>query len=378
MRRLALDRLARYLVPLYFSYGITFSAISAAWPGYRHLLGAEPGLLGILLLCYGVARAAASVAAARMSRTRPVGAWLFGVLQFVGGAALICGYLTTSWVLLLVALVCYGSAMGALDLAGSAAALRTDNRRLFLAMNAAFAAGTVLGPLLVSFTLSATSGWHAAQLVPYLLGGAMLLALLPMLPGPLGLPVSPDPGVDRRARGPWTYLMLIAVVAGSETAFGAWVPSFTAAAAHSAAAGAYTATAYWGGFAISRLAAVRVTRRGSDAILWFGAAALVVVSIGAVYLALLPASVAGFFLVGAAIGPAYPLLVADQASLGNPQVIARSVLISTAGSAVFPAAVGLAWNSDRRLALVLCGCAPLLVLIFSNMTRKAARGRGNG
>ena len=367
------DRLARYLIWLYFCYGLTLAGIGAAWPASRQLLGARPDLLGVLFLCYGIARAVGAWAVARLSRRAAVGWQVFAWLQLGGAAALVVGFIATSWIALLVALIIYGGAMGALDLAGSAAALGEGNRRLYFMANAAFAAGTVVSPLLVAAVVNFTELWHPAEVVPYLLGGAGLLLLIPLIPPGVGVrPPDEEPG-ERPARDPWSYVVLIVVMAGAETALGAWVPSFSAAV-HGTTAGEYAATAYWTGFAISRLVTISMPRRRSDLTLWAGAAVLVIVVIGAVYLAPVAASIAAFFLAGAALGPAYPLLVADQAATGNPRIIAYGIVVSTAGSAVFPALAALVWDANQRAALLLCGCIPLAVLAISRIVTKLSRG----
>lgn len=371
------DRLARYLVWLYFCYGLTLAGIGAAWPASRQLLGARADLLGVLFLCYGIARALGAWAIARLSRRAPVGWQVFAWLQLGGAAALVVGFIATSWIALLVALIIYGGAMGVLDLGGSAAALGAGNRRLYFVANAAFAGGTVVSPLLVVAVVNLSSLWHPAEVVPYLLGGAGLLLLIPLIPSGMGVGPADEAGEERPARDPWSYVLLIAVVAGAETALGAWVPSFSAAA-HGTTAGEYAATAYWAGFAISRLVTISTPRRRSDLTLWTGAAGLVIVVVGAVYLAPAAASIAAFFLAGAALGPAYPLLVADQAAAGDPRIIAHGIVVSTAGSAAFPALAALVWDADRRVALLLCGCIPLAVLGISRIVAKVSRGAASG
>jgi hypothetical protein len=371
------DRLAPYLIWLYFSYGLTLAGIGAAWPASRQLLGARPDLLGVLFLSYGVARALGAWVVARISRRTPVGWRVFAWLQLCGAAALLAGFVTTSWIALLAALVIYGVVMGALDLAGSAAALGERNRRLYFAANAAFATGTVAGPLLVAVAVNLESLWHPAEVVPYLLGGGSLLLLIPLIPSAMSIRPSDEDCTARPARDPWSYVLLIVAVAGAETALGAWVPSFSAAA-HGTTAGAYAATAYWTGFAISRLVTISTPRRRSEFTLAAGATALVIVIIAAVYLTPTGVSIAAFFLAGAALGPAYPLLVADQAAEGSPRIIARAIVISTAGSAAFPALAALVWDTNRQVALLLCGCAPLAVLIVSRIFTKLTGGAASG
>lgn len=352
-------------MPLYFLYGLTLAGIGAAWPRTREIVGASPGILGALLLAYSLARGVGAIVFARYLRTAHPSRALVLALQGIAGAALAFGYAATSALELVLVLLLYGYAMGILDLLATSFALLRDNLRLLFVNNAAFSVGTIASPLLIYVELDRRWTWHYGEVVPYLLSGAILVALVTIVPKDFVVSWSNSREAERgpRRKRP-TMMVLLAVVAGSETAIGAWTATYVSAGRSGSVDGLVAASGYWLGFALTRFIGSDIARRASWAGMAIASAFLAGTLVVAATSISSPVTVAAFLVAGAILGPAYPLLVSRQATGGAPARVADAIVVSTLGSAAIPAIAGLLWGIDRAAALIVCGAAPAATMLF--------------
>lgn len=368
-------RSARYFATLYLLYGVSVASLGAAWPSYRGDLGAPSYVLGVFVSASAVGRCVGPVLLTRRARAAAVRRSHLVAIQVFGAAALLLADVVTDWRAIACLLLLVGAGMGCLDLASTAAILKRSSPKLLFRVNGYFALGTVAGPGLVIVARSLGLDWLGARAVPFLIPGLVLLVLADLFPSEGQIELASDAAGPRQsertfARG-W---VLITVVAGAETALGAWVSTFFDAN-HNAGVGESAALVFWCAFAASRLISARVARIYMRPRILVPILLVLPVLITAAVFADPPSlAVALFALGGAFLGPAYPILVAQRAPQGQLAEISQAIVVSTVGSILMPLAVGTTWVLSSQLSLVACAASPAIVLAVSMRRTRCQMG----
>ncbi|MGY5885670.1 MFS transporter [Modestobacter lacusdianchii] len=340
----SLARLRAAVAVLFGLDGFVFGSWAARVPDVSAATGAGHTALGVALLCLSLGALACMQATGVLCRRVGTGrvAALAGVAA--SGCAVLPG-LTTSVTGLCAALLVFGAATGAVNVAANSVGVQAEaraGRPLLSGLHAAFSAGGLLGALVGGLASAAVGvGPHLALVA--LLGLAVMAWAGPVLAAADATqaaadPLAPDPGAGRAAR-PTGVLVLLGAVAGA-TAYGEGALSDWGALhlrEQLAAAPALAAAGYAGfssAMAVGRLAGGRlVLAVGERRLLVGGALVAAVGALAAVTTSSLPVALGGFVLVG--------LGLANVAgALGGPSGVALSTTVGYTGLLGGPPVIG--------------------------------------
>ena len=279
-----------------------------------------------------------------------------------------------SWPVFVVAVFVLGLGGGVLVLSLNQLVAFSEGRRraaLLNALNSAYSAGAVAGPIVVA----AFAGEHFSLL--YLAFGAVALALIPVASGISGrLPVS----TGRPGRPELLVLIFVAafvLYVAVETGIGGWMTShLESVGLRSRDAAAYT-SAFWLALVTGRLLISLVPP-------WVPEAAIVLTGSGVAAIALFAASIGGvapwaYIVVGLAIAPVFPTGIVWLARLrpGDSRATSWLYPATSVGGIVGPGAIGLViagfgvgW-APIVLAIVAVGM--LLAFALANRVVRPAR-----
>lgn len=276
-----------------------------------------------------------------------------------------------SWPILLLAVFILGCGAGGLViLVNLYFATRFGHRSpaMLSLVNAAYAVGSIFGPVLVAF-----AGGY-----PPLFTGAAIAGLVCILP----LSRMPDdtarliasPTATARMRGLVAcFALLLFVYAGIEAGVGTWEASDLIASGRSAQFAAGATSLYWATFTLGRVIAAALAMRVSAPRLLIASltmATLVLLSVAAhVYPPLT------FALVGLFAGPIFPAVLSWLTKVvpNATTAMTYAILGTVVGYAVLPAAlgglIGVAGLSSLPLGIAACGviAAALVVVIASRL-----------
>ena len=275
-------------------------------------------------------------------------------------AAALTGYATTEhWPLFLLCAVALGAGGGAIDAALNLFVATAFGPRQLNWLHAFYGVGAALGPLLMTAVLAAGWSWrwgNAAIAAVLALLSIAYLATLRVWPSPPGRADAEGRPADRpftarRALGLPAVRWQIAAfftLTGAEATAGQWSYTvLTESRGVDPAVAGVCVGAFWTLFTLGRVAAgAVVVRLGSLRLSRVSAAGAVA---GALLFASAPAGApllgaAGLCLVGLAIGPLFPGLMAETPRRAGPGAAAHAVgfQVATAvvGAAAVPAAAG--------------------------------------
>jgi fucose permease len=297
-------------------------------------------LLGVLVFMRGLERMRGRLA-------------LSGALVLLGlGCAGVA--LAPSWPLLLGGVFLIGVGFGALDVGINQLVVHSAHPG---ALNAAYAIGAVVAPLLIAAAGARYPGLYA--------GGAVLAAIVIFgwrgVSGGLAPPVS-----NGRAAGSHAGLILAFIIAtmlyvGVETGIAGWMPTHLQGIGYSVVAAARLTSGFWLAMAVGRFLVAPLTLRLGEQIIVLGGIGIAVLALMA---ALVPAAApAAYILAGLAIAPIFPTGLAWVARLnpGNPRATAWVFPAAMVGGiiptglGVVIAGLGSAW-APAVLAVVAMGC----------------------
>jgi len=305
------------------------------------------GLLGVLVSMRGLERIRGRVA-------------LSGSLALLGlGCAGVA--LAPAWPLLLGTVFLIGIGFGALDIGINQLVAHSVNPgrvALLNLLNAAYAVGAVVAPLLVAAAGNRYRGLYA--------GGAVMAGVVILgwrgVAGGLAAPVA-----NGRAAGSDASLIVTVVIAfmlyvGVEVGVAGWMPTHLEGIGYSVPAAATLTSGFWFALAVGRFLVAPLTLRVPEPFIVLGGTAIAVLALVA---ALVPAvAPAAYILAGLAIAPIFPTGLAWLARLnpGNPRATAWLFPASMLGGALIPtglgvviAGLGTAWI-PAILAAVATGC----------------------
>jgi fucose permease len=388
----------------YLTTALPSSVLGLLWPSIQLTFHAPVGALGLLLIPGTAASVLASTAAGRILSRVGAGPVLTAGTLLIA-LALEAEYAAPSLWVFLSGTVVFGAGFGAIDSALNAHAASHFGARAVNWMHASYGLGSAAGPLLVTIALSDGLGWRRTYGIMGVILAALSVVFLvtrrawPAPPGravPPGRSVPPPPGSPAGSpRPPGTAtgklsavvagaLAIAGVEAGIEAGAGLWGYVFlTSGRGLSPAAAGATVAAYWAMMFAGRAVLGPVAERVGPARVL--AVAVVGVALGAAVMSVPgPAAVAaaGLVTVGLAAAPIFPLLVITTSQrTGTPpgrrttRLVGLQVAAATAGSALLPAAVGLATDaiSAGILAPVLLLLSLAMCGLYALLSRRAQR-----
>jgi fucose permease len=335
------------------SLGLPDGVLGVAWPTMRRSfelpVSALGGLLGAGTLGYLASSAASGAIAARIGIGR-----LLALSSLAGAASALAIGLAPAWIVVLLGGLLAGLGGGAIDAALNAFAAARFPAGVTSWLHASYGVGATLGPILASATLAAGGSWRLAY-------GAIALVLLALglvfgrtagqwaiggaAPGPAA-PRWPVPAALARL-AVWRNLALFFGYAGLEVGAGQWAYTWLVDGRDlaPAVAGAWMA-AFWGSLTAGRVAAGGLARRVRPAVLLRAALAATPAAVAVLWSGVAPHSgAAGLVLLGLALAPVYPLLIAETPGRVGPALAPHAIGLEVAafyvGAAVLPGAAGL-------------------------------------
>lgn len=358
------------------AFAAPIGMLGAAWPEGSERVDRPAAALGLLVTGYGLGRLATSATAIAILRRTAIGPATAAVCVVLAGAEVAIA-LTRSYVALVVAATAVGLASGVLDSLGNRYQTAVRQVRQAGLVTGAYGIGATVFPALVAVT-SWPVGFVAGA------GAALVAAALALTPGvawPEALaahrgehraeqpePAGPLPGAVKVA-GAWS-LAAFACFCTVEIVTGNWAATYLEdGRGASGRSAALAVSAFWGGITVGRLLLGRL--RLGPRHLVTGAALAATALIVALPAFPRPVALAAYPLVGVALSPLFPTLMATTADrvgtaaaarLGGYQLVAMnlagtglSALVGVAVDVVDARAVG--WFAA---ALVLVGIIPIL------------------
>jgi fucose permease len=383
----------------FISLGLPDALLGVAWPSMRGSFGLTQALLGVPLTVTATAYFGSGMLAGRLMQGLGIGRLLAGSTALVAVAVL--GYSAApAFALLVLAAPLGGFGSGAIDAALNTYAARNFSPKHMSWLHAAYAAGAMAGPAIMTAVLASGGSWRVGYGVVGVTLAALALAFVaarrrweagpsapPVVmdaPGGVGPEPLDGPPVGAlsalRSGRVWLQIAVFFFYTGIETAAGQW--SYTLLTEErglgGTAAGTWVA-AYWGGllagrlvlgFAVERVGQVVMLRLATLGVLLFAVLfAIPGLSVGAAALPLLSFSLASI----------YPGLMSEtprRVGAGMaPHAVGFQVSAATLGVALVPSIAGLV--SERfgleAIGWVIAGCALVLVGLHERLVALADR-----
>lgn len=390
----------RLLLVAYLAFiglGLPDAVTGVAWPSIRRTFGVGQDGLGLALSCAAAGYLASSLAAGGLVRRLGTGRLLAASSALV--ALALAGYATTdSWPVFLLCAVALGAGGGAIDAALNLFVAVAFGARQLNWLHAFYGLGAALGPLLMTAVLAAGSSWRwgnaaiacvlAALALAYLATGKVW-SVAPAAGGGGGARGGAAPTARQALRLPavWLHVAAFFLLTGVEATAGQW--SYTVLTESRGVPPAVAGTCvggFWAMFTLARVVAgVVVMRVGGVRLARASAAAA---AAGALLFALSPAAAplvgaAGLWLVGLALGPLFPGLMAETPRRLGAGAAAHAVGFQVAaavvGAAAVPALAGAfaargGFGLDAVGAVLVAGA--LLFLAAHERIVAATDGRG--
>jgi fucose permease len=342
----------------FVSLGLPDGVLGVAWPSIRATFGVPVGHLGVLLIAAMLGYLVSSFCAGWLVLSLGVGpvlAWS-SVLMVVNS----WGYaLASTWPVMAVCAVVAGLGAGAIDAGINAFAASRFSPGTVSWLHASYGVGAMLGPLLMTATLTSGLGWRWG----YGLLGLALAAMAAVFALTLDLWKVPPAGklsepqsqslVATLAHPPvWPGVLLFFAYTGLEVTAGQWTYTLLTEARGVAPAMAGAAVAaYWASLTVGRLIAGAIAPRVPARTLISGALGLA--PIGGVIIWLAEGGalgvLTGVVTLGIAMAPIYPLLTADTPGRVGAQYATHAISFQVSaaylGAAVIPSIVGVVATS---------------------------------
>jgi fucose permease len=348
----------------FVSLGLPDGVLGVAWPSMRRSFELPMSGLGVLLAAAMLGYLVSSFASGALVARLGVGRLL--AVSSGATAASALGYaLAPAWALVVLAGVLAGLGAGAIDAGINAFAAARFSPRLTSWLHASYGVGATLGPLLTTAVLAAGGAWRIA----YGLIGLVLAAMT------AGFAWTADRWtMDAAPRGParsaagvtaalgqlpvWLNVALFFVYAGLEVGVGQWAYSWLVEGRGVAPglAGTWVAV-YWGSLTVGRVVLGGLTSRVAPETLLRASLRSVPVGVLILWGAVGPAAGAlGLALLGLALAPIYPLLIATTPTRVGARFATHAVGFQVAAFSLGTAALpGLAGVLARQRGLDVLG-----------------------
>ena len=382
----------------FISLGLPDGLLGVAWPSMRVFFHLPLDALGTLLVAFTTGYLLSSCSSGRILVRVNVGALL--ALSCLVTAASLLGYALTPWWGILVALGSLsGLGAGAIDAGVNTYVATRYSPRMVNWLHACYGIGATSGPVIMTSVLTAGLPWQwgygivgMGQLVLALCFGLTRTwwpAATASRDTPAHTPVRPAPSRSTlRLPVVWLGIAVFFLYTGIEAAIGTWTYSlFTEARAIPASTAGMWVSMYWGSLTVGRLVCGAVVSFISVYLLL--RLCIIGVALGATLIWLNMTSMSSFVglaLVGLALAPVFPSLIATTPErLGDSHTangVGFQIAAAVLGQSLLPGMMGIL---ARHLGLEMVGpvllaaALVLLVLyeIFMALSPREARLRGH-
>jgi MFS family permease len=338
------DRLRAAVAALFALAGTVFGSWAARIPDVADQVHADAGTLGLLLFCLSLGALASMQLTGALCRRLGSGLVAAGGAVAVSVTVPLPG-LAGSVPELAVALVVFGAATGAVNVAANSVGVQVEQRvgRPVLAgLHAAFSFGGLAGAGLGALSADLSPALHLL-----VIGAAGLLVAAAITPTLVAHAGRAPASTTAPPRGPRRLLVVLGLIAGctaygegAVTDWGALHLRETLGAAPAAAAAGYAA--FSAAMAFGRLAGARLVRAlGDTGLLVGGALTAALGALLAVVGGSVPLALTGFAFVGLGLANVFPLAIARAGALGGPAGVALAATVGYTGLLGGPPAVGL-------------------------------------
>ena len=336
----------------FLSLGLPDGVLGVAWPSLRRSFGLQMDQLGLLLWAAAVGYLGSSIASGALVARLGLGRTLVASSAATAAGAL--GFaLAPHWSLVVASSVVAGLGAGAIDAGVNVFAAACLTPRWTTWLHASYGVGAALGPLVTAGILALTSSWRLAYAVIGLALGVMMLAFagtanrwtVDARPA-RSIPAGPTAVDVLRRPAVWMSLLLFFVYAGLEVGVGQWSYTWLVEGRRvPAGAGAAWLAVYWGSLTVGRIALGALADRVPARIILWTSLAAVPVGVLVLWMGVGPAAGAtGLLLLGFALAPIFPLLVAATPDRVGAAHVTHAVGFQIAafyvGSAALPGTAG--------------------------------------
>lgn len=375
----------------FVSLGLPDAVLGVAWPSLRAAFSLPQAALGAPLAVLAASYFVSGLTAGGLMRRVGLGALLAGSTAIVTLA--VAGFAAAPNLVVFLAAACIGGfGSGAIDAALNAYVAHHFGARHMTWLHASYSLGAAIGPALMTASLARGAGWRTGYAILAGMLGALALAFaLTRRRWRDGAAADAAPPaashedetarhVLRRPRV-WLQIGLFFLYTGLEVAAGQW--AFTvlteARGLDGTRAGTWVSL-YWASLMAGRVVLGFIVERVGPVLLVRLATALAVLSAAVFALPGLPlaAGLAGLSLLGFALAPMYPGLMAEtprRMGAHAAHAVGFQVSAATAGIAALPSLAGLL---GQRLGLgaipwFLVGCAVGLALLHETLVAAVDR-----
>jgi fucose permease len=337
----------------FMSLGLPDGVLGVAWPSLRRSFALPMSELGVLLWAAALGYLVSSVASGALVARIGLGHTLVVSSAATGASAL--GYaLAPHWGMVVASAAVAGLGAGAIDAGVNAFAAARLSPRWTTWLHASYGIGAALGPLVTGAILALTSSWRAAYaaiglvLAPITVAFALTANRWTAKPNPTR-PGPGEPSIIDALRRPAVLASTVPffVYAGLEVGAGQWAYSWLVEGRHvPAGLGAAWLAVYWGSLTTGRVALGALTSRVTTETLLRTSLVAVPVGILVLWAGVGPAAGAGgLLLLGLALAPIFPLLIAATPDRVGPHYATHAIGFQVAafymGSAALPGVAGL-------------------------------------
>jgi fucose permease len=379
----------------FISLGLPDGLLGIAWPSIRASFTLPIDALGALLVMFTVGYLVSSFSSGRVLARIGVGALL--ALSCLATSLSLIGYaLAPAWWMMLALAVLSGIGAGAIDAGLNTYAATEFSPRVVNWLHACYGIGATTGPVVMTSVLMSGRPWQSG----YAIVGLWQLLLAACFtvtrrrwhstkknkPEPEPEESSASPGAvpalaTLRLRTAWLSIAVFFVYAGIEASAGAWAYTLLTEArgVEMSAAGIWV-SAYWGGLMAGRMLAGAIINYGSvERLMRF---AIMGAASGALLVWLNAAdavTLVGLVLIGVALAPIFPSLIATTPARLGPRHTANAVGFQIAGAvlgaSLVPAAIGVLAGSLglEAIAPSLFVAAALLLSLYEMLMLASAR-----
>jgi fucose permease len=337
----------------FLSLGLPDGVLGVAWPSLRRSFALSMSQLGVLLWAGALGYLASSVASGAVVARLGLGRTL--VASSAATAASALGYaVAPSWAVIVASAGVAGIGAGAIDAGVNAFAAARLSPRWTTWLHASYGVGAALGPLLTGAVLAMTGAWRVAYAVIGLVLAPMTVAFA-VTANRWAVDIAPARSASAGAamadalRQPavWASVLPFFVYAGLEVGAGQWAYSWLVEGRGvPPGAGARWLGIYWASLTASRVALGALAGRVSTEALLRGSLAAVPLGVLVLWAGVGPsAGAGGLLLLGLALGPIFPLLIAATPGQVGAAYATHAIGFQVAafylGSATLPGAAGL-------------------------------------
>jgi fucose permease len=364
----------------FISLGLPDSLLGVAWPSLRQALYLPQSGLGLVSVAGGIGYFVSSFLAGRAMAAWGVGALLAASSALVAASG--AGYASArAWPMVAASALAAGVGSGAIDAGLNAFVSSRYGARQVNWLHACYSLGAALGPMVMTVALVWAGKWRAGYAAVALAMAAMALLFAATRrrwgAAPRHEEAAAAIGTMAALRRPlvWLQVAIFFVYTGLELTVGVW--SFTllteGRGVADGTAGAWV-SAYFGALCVGRVMAGLVAERLGPDRLVRGATLAAAAGTALLLPPTPPVNLAGLVLLGMALAPVYPCLMARTPARLGPaarHAFGFQVSAATAGAAALPALGGalVEWIGLEAIAPLALASAMALGLLHEALCR---------